>query len=140
MDADVAIVGGGPIGIELAVALKERGISTLHFEAGQVGATMFWWPPQTRWFSSNDRIAIAGVPLQTVDQSIFGLFQKGFVTYEEALHWCSNVDEFKLRVQGISMTGDMARDQMAASVIGTGPAGAGAVPAPQAQVTRFSRG
>jgi thioredoxin reductase (NADPH) len=66
---DVAIIGAGPIGIELAVAMKRRGIEYLHFDAGQVGQTMYWWPPGTRWFSSNDRISIAGVPLQTVDQS-----------------------------------------------------------------------
>jgi thioredoxin reductase (NADPH) len=30
---------------------------------------MGWWAPGTRWFSSNERIAIAGVPLQTVDQT-----------------------------------------------------------------------
>jgi thioredoxin reductase (NADPH) len=68
-DPEIAIVGAGPIGIELAVALKKRGIPYLHFDAKQIGSTMFWWPPQTRWFSSNDRISIAGVPLQTVDQS-----------------------------------------------------------------------
>src|ERR1043166_6111694 len=66
--AEVAIVGAGPIGLELAVALKRHGIPYLHFDAGQVGQTMYNWPPQTRWFSSNERISIAGVPLQTTDQ------------------------------------------------------------------------
>ena len=42
--------------------------------------------------------------MQTFDQSIFGLFQTGLVSYEEALRWASNVDEFKLKVQGISTT------------------------------------
>jgi hypothetical protein len=42
--------------------------------------------------------------MQTFDQSIFGLYQQGFVTLEEALRWASNVDEFKLKVQGISTT------------------------------------
>jgi twitching motility protein PilT len=51
--------------------------------------------------------------MQTFDQSIFGLYQQGFVTLEEALRWASNVDEFKLKVQGISTTTDMARDEMA---------------------------
>ena len=50
--------------------------------------------------------------MQTFDQSIFGLFQSGLVSYEEALHWASNIDEFKLRVQGISMTSDAARQEM----------------------------
>ena len=58
--------------------------------------------------------------MQTFDQSIFGLYQQGLVTFEEALRWASNVDEFKLRVQGISMTADMARDQMAPASSGGG--------------------
>ena len=51
--------------------------------------------------------------MQTFDQSIFSLYQQGFVTLEEALRWASNVDEFKLKVQGISTTAEMARDEMA---------------------------
>ncbi|HTL00755.1 MAG TPA: type IV pilus twitching motility protein PilT [Vicinamibacterales bacterium] len=58
--------------------------------------------------------------MQTFDQSIFGLFQQGLISYEEALRWASNIDEFKLKVQGISTTADTARDEMAKSVIGAG--------------------
>jgi twitching motility protein PilT len=50
--------------------------------------------------------------MQTFDQSIFGLFEESLITYDEALRWASNVDEFKLRVQGISTTADLGRDQM----------------------------
>src|SRR5437762_8870551 len=57
--------------------------------------------------------------MQTFDQSILGLFDQGFVSYEEALRWASNVDEFKLKVQGIWTTADMARDSMAKAVTGT---------------------
>src|SRR5947209_1729052 len=68
-NADVAIVGAGPIGLELAVALKRAGVDYLHFDAKQIGYTISWFAPQTRFFSSNDRIAIAGVPLNTTDGS-----------------------------------------------------------------------
>jgi len=51
--------------------------------------------------------------MQTFDQSIFGLFEQRLVSYEEALRWASNVDEFKLKVQGIATTSDISRDQMA---------------------------
>ncbi len=69
MDAKVAIVGAGPIGLEFAVALKRAGIDYLHFDAKQIGYTISWFAPETHFFSSNERIAIAGVPLVTVDQS-----------------------------------------------------------------------
>src|SRR3954464_10249093 len=66
--AEVGIIGAGPIGIELAVALKRAGIDYLHFDAKQIGYTISWFAPQTKFFSSNERIAIAGVPLETPDQ------------------------------------------------------------------------
>jgi thioredoxin reductase (NADPH) len=66
---DVAVVGAGPIGLELAVALKAAGFDYLQFDARQIGYTISWFAPQTRFFSSNERIAIAGVPLQTWDQA-----------------------------------------------------------------------
>jgi thioredoxin reductase (NADPH) len=66
---DVAVVGGGPIGIEVAAAVKKAGLSYALFEAKQVGHTMSWWAPGTRWFSSNERISVAGVPLITPDQT-----------------------------------------------------------------------
>jgi twitching motility protein PilT len=66
--------------------------------------------------------------MQTFDQSIFGLYQQGLVSYEEALRWASNVDEFKLKVQGISTMSDDSRDEMAKGVLKSG--------APP-QITRF---
>src|SRR5436305_4039619 len=69
LSTDVAIIGAGPIGIELAVALKGAGVDYIHFDAKQIGYTISWFAPQTKFFSSNERIAIAGVPLQTADQS-----------------------------------------------------------------------
>ena len=65
----VVIAGAGPIGIELAVAFTRNAIPFEIFDAGTVGQTISWWAPQTRWFSSNERIAIAGVPLMTPDQA-----------------------------------------------------------------------
>jgi twitching motility protein PilT len=67
--------------------------------------------------------------MQTFDQSIFGLYQQGLVSLEEALRWASNVDEFKLKVQGISTTSEHARDEMAKRQ----PPGRNAPP----EITRF---
>jgi twitching motility protein PilT len=69
--------------------------------------------------------------MQTFDQSIFSLFEQGHISYEEALRWASNVDDFKLKVQGISGTADAARDEMSRKGQGTGR------PAPSPEITRF---
>ncbi|MBI5875437.1 MAG: type IV pilus twitching motility protein PilT [Deltaproteobacteria bacterium] len=44
--------------------------------------------------------------MQTFDQSIMALMNKGFITYEEALAQSSNPDDFALRVKGVSGTSD----------------------------------
>ena len=64
----VAIIGAGPIGLELAVALKQRGIDYVQFDAGQIGATMQWYPLQMLFHSNAERLAIAGVPIQISHQ------------------------------------------------------------------------
>ncbi len=68
METDVILVGAGPIGIETACALKYAGLDYVHLEAGQVGQTIYDWPRHARFFSSPERVAIAGIPIQTYDQ------------------------------------------------------------------------
>lgn len=50
--------------------------------------------------------------MQTFDQSLYGLYKSDLITYDEAYKNASNPDEFKLRVQGIRSTSDLARDDM----------------------------
>jgi len=76
--------------------------------------------------------------MQTFDQSIFGLFEQGLVSYEEALRWASNIDEFKLKVQGIATTSEMAREEMARTTIQAAAGKAsGRAPGKTAEITRF---
>ncbi len=46
--------------------------------------------------------------MQTFDQSLYSLYQKKLITYQEALQWCTNPDDFALRVKGIQSTSDVA--------------------------------
>ncbi|MDD5225048.1 MAG: type IV pilus twitching motility protein PilT [bacterium] len=46
--------------------------------------------------------------MQTFDQSLMQLYTKKLITMEEALRQCTNPDDFKLRVSGISGTSDTA--------------------------------
>jgi twitching motility protein PilT len=69
--------------------------------------------------------------MQTFDQSLLGLLRRKLVSLEEALRWATNVDEFKLRVEGISTSGDEAQQQMARDVVG--------LDVPSSDVTRFTR-
>ena len=44
--------------------------------------------------------------MQTFDQSLMSLYQRGLVSYQEALRWSSNPNDFALKVRGIESAGD----------------------------------
>jgi thioredoxin reductase (NADPH) len=88
---EVAIIGAGPIGLELAVCLKRAGVSYVHLDAHQIGYTMTWWPRNTPFFSTTERLAIAGVPIQNNHQNR--------ITGEEYLAYLRSVVElFDLKI------------------------------------------
>jgi twitching motility protein PilT len=58
--------------------------------------------------------------MQTFDQSLFDLYSRGLITYEEALAGATNPDEFKLRVSGVRSVSDQAREEMERSRRRTG--------------------
>lgn len=64
----VAVVGAGPIGLEVAWALKRAGVPYVQFDKGQIASTIAWFPENMQFFSSTDRIAIAGIPIQVPGQ------------------------------------------------------------------------
>src|SRR5947207_1203838 len=88
----VAIIGAGPIGLELAVAFKQAGIDYVQFDAGQIGSTIQWYPPQMLFHSSSDRLALAGVPIQTANEQ--KITREEFLAYLRAL-----VQQFDLEVR-----------------------------------------
>ena len=108
-ETDVILIGAGPIGLEMAVALRQAGVDYAHLEARQVGHTISWFPRQARFFSSTDRIAIAGVPLLTVDQSK--------ASREEYLAYLwSVVQQFQLPIRAYERVVSIRREGEGASV------------------------
>ena len=79
----VAIIGAGPIGLELAVALKQAGIDYVQIDAGQIGSTIEWYPPQMLFHSSSDRLSLAGMPIQTANQQ--KITREEYLAYLRAL-------------------------------------------------------
>jgi twitching motility protein PilT len=56
--------------------------------------------------------------MQTFDQSIYDHYKAGRVTYQDALGYATNPDEFKLRVQGIYSAQDASMEAMAQELSG----------------------
>ncbi len=73
--------------------------------------------------------------MQTFDQSLYFLLRQGLITEEEALLRATNVGEFKLKLEGIASTSDMARANMerGMSIAQGGGREGGGAPAPSVQ-------
>jgi twitching motility protein PilT len=71
---------------------------------------------KTRMIPDAIAAGISQYGMQTFDQSLFYLYKKEFITFEEALKGASNPDDFKLRVQGIESTSSSAQSQMEQSM------------------------
>ncbi len=50
--------------------------------------------------------------MQTFDQSLYGLYRAGLISLEEALRRATNPNEFRLKIQGIQSTSDVAQEAM----------------------------
>ncbi len=112
----LVIVGAGPIGIELAVCLKRMGMPYLHFETKQIGHTFMQWPRNTPFFSTTERIEIAGIPIQKTTQER--------TTGEEYLAYLrSIVEQEGLEVRTFEPVTDIVRAQDSFRVETSPPAG-----------------
>jgi thioredoxin reductase (NADPH) len=84
---NVLVIGAGPIGIEVASGLAYAGADYVHIEAGALAQTIYNWPGRARFFSSPERVAVAGIPIQTTHQEM--------ITREEYLAYLRNVVEIR---------------------------------------------
>ena len=61
--------------------------------------------------------------MQTFDQSLFGLYKSGLITLDEAMRRATNPNEFRLKLQGIQSTSDVAQEEMDAALQAPAEAG-----------------
>jgi twitching motility protein PilT len=73
-------------------------------------------PDKTRMIRDAIAAGTSQYGMQTFDQSLYDLYTRQRITYEEAMTRASNPDEFKLRIQGIRSTADAAREEMEKSM------------------------
>ncbi len=100
---EVAIIGAGPVGLEMAVCLKRAGVDYVQFDAHQIGYSMTWWPRNTNFFSTTERLAIAGVPIQNNHQQR--------ITGEDYLAYLRGVvEQFDLQINTYEPVTSLERD------------------------------
>lgn len=101
---EVAVIGGGPIGIEMAISIKRAGLSHILFEANQIGHTISKWPPNTHFYSTPEHVALAGIPVQNTDQRPISGEQ--YLAYLRTL-----VEYFDLNLHNYESVQEIERDE-----------------------------
>jgi thioredoxin reductase (NADPH) len=61
-ELDVLIIGGGPIGIACGLEAQKKGLNYLIVEKGPIVNSLFNYPVNMQFFSSSERLEIAGIP------------------------------------------------------------------------------
>jgi twitching motility protein PilT len=71
---------------------------------------------KTKYIREQISLGTSQYGMQTFDQSLYSLYKAGLITLDEAMKKATNPDEFKLRIQGVQFTADVAREQMEGSI------------------------
>jgi twitching motility protein PilT len=69
-------------------------------------------PEKTKLINDAVQEGVSQYGMQTFDQSLYFLFQKRLISYDEALKWASNPDEFKLKKIGLQSAKEMSMEEM----------------------------
>src|SRR3990167_9091532 len=75
-------------------------------------------PDKTRMIREAIAAGTSQYGMQSFDQSLYDLYSTNLISFDEALNNASNPDDFKLRVQGIRSTADVAREDMQSAMEG----------------------
>ena len=63
----IALIGAGPVGIEVALALKANNIAYIHFDRNDIAHAITTLPENMIFFSSPDELQIPGYSLKTTE-------------------------------------------------------------------------
>ena len=87
---DVALVGAGPCGLAMAIALKQADVSYIQLDRAEMAHTINWFPQEMKFFSSGDLLELGNLPLS---------FQSDRPTKEEYLRYLRGVvDYYDLKI------------------------------------------
>lgn len=79
VDYDLLLVGAGPASLAALHAAKQAGLRAAAIDKGPVCSALLQHPTYMRWFSTADKLELAGFPLQCNEKN---------PTRQEYLHYC----------------------------------------------------
>jgi twitching motility protein PilT len=73
---------------------------------------------KTKYLKEAIKAGTSQYGMQSFDQSLYQLYKSGLITLEEAIKRATNPNEFRLKIQGIQSTSDVAFEEMDSALEG----------------------
>ena len=102
---DVAIIGGGPIGLACGISCKQMGLSYVILEKGPLVHSIFNYPVSMTFFSTSDKLEIGDVPFisrnakPTRDEAL-EYYRRVTLHFQLNVHLFENVSTIKKNTDG----------------------------------------
>ena len=105
---DVAIIGGGPIGLACGISCKQMGLSYIILEKGSLVHSIFNYPVSMTFFSTSDKLEIGNVPFisrnakPTRDEAL-EYYRRVTLHFQLNVHLFENVSTIKKNTNGFNI-------------------------------------
>jgi thioredoxin reductase (NADPH) len=105
---DVAIIGGGPIGLACGISCKQMGLSYVILEKGPLVHSIFNYPVSMTFFSTSDKLEIGNVPFisrnakPTRDEAL-EYYRRVTLHFQLNVHLFENVSKIKKNTNGFNI-------------------------------------
>jgi putative YpdA family bacillithiol system oxidoreductase len=105
---DVAIIGGGPIGLACGISCKQMGLSYIILEKGPLVHSIFNYPVSMTFFSTSDKLEIGNVPFisrnakPTRDEAL-EYYRRVTLHFQLNVHLFENVSTIKKNTNGFNI-------------------------------------
>jgi len=122
---DVAIIGGGPIGLACGISCKQMGLSYVIIEKGPLVHSIFNYPVSMTFFSTSDKLEIGDVPFisrnakPTRDEAL-EYYRRVTLHFQLNVHLFENVSTIKKNTNGFNIETSKSNYYARYMIIATG--------------------
>ncbi|MCL4106777.1 UNVERIFIED_CONTAM: hypothetical protein GTU68_048221 [Idotea baltica] len=125
MDYDVIIIGGGPTGLNCAIAAHKANLSYLIIERGVLVNSIYNFPTNMTFFSTSPVLEIGGIPFishgdKPTRREALEYYRRIVESYDMNIHLLEEVDNISEKDEGFVVTTDKGQYKSANIIVSTG--------------------
>lgn len=125
MDYDIVIIGGGPTGLNCAIAAHKAGLSYIIIEKGVLVNSIYHFPVNMTFFSTSPVLEIGGIPFishgdKPTRREALEYYRRIVESYQMKIHLLEEVQTIKKEEGGFTVLSNKGRYSCRKVVVATG--------------------